>query len=339
MSTDLTIDAAIEGSLSRKETLIDETDRMGFDSIWTHEASHDPFLPLPSVASQSTDLQLGTYIATAFTRSPMVLAYLGWDLAEYSDGRFILGLGTQVQSHNERRFSVDWTAPTPRLAEVIESIRHIWSVWQGERDELDYQGDHYSFSLMTDFFDPGPIDHPDIPIYVAGVGEANTKLAGQLADGICLHDFNTPSYTEEVILPRIEAGADAGDRSIDDVEVVAIPFTITGATDDELEANRKRIRQQIAFYASTPSYHDVLAHHGWEDVGNELHDLSREGRWDEMPELITDEILYTFAVEGRPEEIAAEIEAQYSALADRVIFSMNYEGQDYWKRIVNDFEE
>jgi len=251
----------------------------------------------------------------------MVLAYMAWDLARYSDGRFVLGMGTQVKGHNERRFSVDWISPGPRLREVVESLRHIWDIFQGEADELNYQGEHYSFSLMTDFFDPGPIDDPDVPIYIGGVNEYNVKLAGELCDGLDLHPFNTPSYTEEVIRPRVEEGAARTDRSIEDVELSASPMVIVGDSEEERERQREEVRQDIAFHGSTRTYHDILEHHGWKSVGEELHELSKESRWEEMSDLVTDEMLETFSVEITGDDLGTfhdDVAAEYGGIVDRV---------------------
>ncbi|MDY6779480.1 MAG: LLM class flavin-dependent oxidoreductase, partial [Halobacteria archaeon] len=219
-------------------------EEMGFDCVWNPELSYDSFLPLVLAAEHTEEIQVGTRISTAFTRSPMVLAYIGWDLARYSEGRFVMSLGTQVKAHNQRRFSVDWKEPTQKLREVVESVRHIWSYFQGEEDEFSYDGDHYSFSLMTTVFNPGPIDDPDIPIYTAAVNEKNTKLAGEISDGICLHSFNTPRYTEERIKPWLEEGAERAGRSVDDVTISASPFVITGETEEEMEARREMVRMR-----------------------------------------------------------------------------------------------
>lgn len=178
----------------------------------------------------------------------MALAYTAWDLARFSDGRFVLGLGTQVKGHNERRFSVDWDAPGPRLREVLESLRHIFDVFQGET-RLDYEGEHYAFSLMTETFDPGPIDH-EVPIYIAGVNEYNIRLAGELCDGLAMHPFNTPAYTEDVIAPTVKEGADRSDRSREEVALSASPFVITGEKSEECKRSRAEVRQRIAFYGS-----------------------------------------------------------------------------------------
>jgi probable F420-dependent oxidoreductase len=337
--TDLKIDANVHGLPHRVADLASAADGMGFDGFWSHETAHDAFLPIPIAAEHSTDLEVGTRIATAFTRSPMVLAQQAWDLQAYSDGRFVLGLGTQVKAHNERRFSVDfeWESPGPRMRELIRALRHVWDVFQGRAEELDFDGEFFQLSLMSDTWNPGPIDHPDIPIYIAAVNEYNIRLAGELADGICLHAFNTPAYTREVIEPLLEEGADRADRSLEAVTVSASPFVVTGRDEAEMDERRRTVRERVAFYASTPSYKDVMAHHGWVETGRELHSLSREGRWDEMTDLVTDEMLAEFAVEAPLEELPAAIEAEYGDVADRVLLSIDFDGEPYWETIVDGF--
>ncbi|WP_226005113.1 TIGR03617 family F420-dependent LLM class oxidoreductase [Natrinema salinisoli] len=321
--SDLRIDAMVPGLSGDAGGAAARAEELGFDGVWTPETDNDAFLPHPLIADRTDEIRQGTRIALAFTRSPMALAYTAWDLARHTDGRFVLGLGTQVKGHNERRFSVDWESPGPRLREVVESLRHIFDVFQGGA-ELDYEGDHYSFSLMTETFDPGPIDHPDVPIYIAGVNEYNIRLAGELCDGLAMHPFNTPGYTDEVIAPTVAEGADRGDRSLEDVALSASPFVVTGETDEERERSRDEVRRRIAFYGSTRTYHDVLEHHGWRDVGEELHDLSREQRWDDMADLITDEMLSTFAIEAPPEELLAAARDTYGGIADRVVLPLDH---------------
>lgn len=315
---ELKLDTILSGLSDETIETAVAAEQAGLDCVWTRETAHDAFLSHPVIAERTAEISHGTRIALSFTRSPMVLAYMGWDLARYSNGRFILGLGTQVKGHNERRFSIKWTSPGPRLREVVESIRHIWDVFQGETDRLDYEGEHYSFSLMTDFFDPGPIEHPDIPIYIAGVNEYNIRLAGEVADGLDLHPFNTPGYTKDVIVPRVTEGADRGDRSVDDVQLSASPFLVYGVTEEEREKRLDEARKDVAFHGSTRTYHDVLEHHGWKDVGMELHELSKKGRWDEMTDLVTDEMLAAFTVEVPEDDIDGVREAVIDAYGDSI---------------------
>lgn len=337
MGSDIKIDTQVYGisdDIPEKAPLAEE---LGFDAIWCPEMDFDSFIAQPLVAEYTEAVELGPQIATAFTRSPMVLAYMAWDLQRYSGGRFHLGLGTQVRAHNERRFSVDfeWDSPGPRFREVVESVRHIWDIFQGRTDDLDFRGDYYQFSLMTDFFNPGPIDNPDIPITMAAVNEYNVQLAGEIADGLSMHGFNTPRYTDEVIRPLIENGADRGGRSLDDIEIRANPFVITGKSEAEMERQRVNVKEQIAFYGSTPAYHDVLEIHGWKSVGEELHELSKDGRWEDMTNLVTDEVVDAFSVEAPVDALADDIKNKYGGVADRVM--VDFGGDEYWGEVISDF--
>ncbi|MFB6282428.1 MAG: TIGR03617 family F420-dependent LLM class oxidoreductase [Halobacteria archaeon] len=333
------LDASLNGLNADPGERASTAEEMGFDGVWNPELSYDSFLPLTLAAEHTDDIEVGTRITTAFTQSPMVLAYTGWDLARYSEGRFVLSLGTQVKAHNERRFSVDWSEPTQRLREVVESIRHIWRYWQGDEDEFLYEGDHYSFSLMSTVFNPGAIENPDIPIYTAGVNEGNVKLAGEISDGICLHSFNSPKYTEEKIKPWLEEGAEEAGRDVDEVTISASPFVITGKTDKEMKARREMVRMRIAFYGSTPSYKPVMQTHGWEDVGRELWELSKDQAWSQMMGLVTEEMIDTFAIQAPLDEIADEVKSEYAGVADRVMFDMDegFEGQDFWQDVVDEW--
>ena len=337
--SDLDIDTMVYGlsdDIGQTAALAEE---LGFDCVWNPEMDFDSLLPLPLVAEHTEDIEFGTKIATAFTRSPMVLAQQAWDLQAYSDGRFILGLGTQVRAHNDRRFSVDfeWESPGPRLREVIESLQHIWEAFQENRESLDYEGEFYDFSLLTDTFNPGPIDDPDIPIYTAAVNEYNIRMAGEICDGIALHSFNTPSYTREVVAPKLQQGADRAGRSVDEVSVSASPFVVTGRDEEERERQRQEVRQRVAFYASTPTYKDVMAHHGWVDTGRELHELSKEGKWQEMAGLVTDEMMDAFAVEAHPDELADALVETYGDLADRVSLALDLEDPELAEQVLDGF--
>jgi len=323
--TDLRIDAnAPEVSSETVETAT-AAEEHGFDAVWTSETAHDPFLPHPLIAEHTEEVGMGTAIATAFTRSPMVLAYMAWDLQRYSDGRFMLGVGTQVKGHNERRFSVDfeWERPGPRLREEVRALQHIFEVFQGEAD-LDFDGDFYSFSLMTDTFRPDPLPSGPPDVYVAGVNEYNIRTAGAVADGLCMHPFNTPTYTDEVIAPLVESAAAEADRSLEDVSLLASPFVITGETDEEWAQRRAEVTERIAFYGSTRTYHDVFEIHGFDDVGMELHERSKEGEWEEMAELIDEDILEAFAVRAEPDELLDAVTEAYGGVADRVTMPLEY---------------
>jgi probable F420-dependent oxidoreductase len=336
--SDLKIDVGIQGFSDETGELAAKAESFGFDGIFTPEVDIDPFLPLALVAEHTEDIELGTRIATSFTRSPMVLAYMAWTLQRYSQGRMILGLGTQVKGHNERRFSVDfeWERPGPRLREEVLALRHIFDVFQGEADDLDFDGEFFQFSLMTDEFNPGPIEEGPPDIWTAGVNEYMLKMAGEVADGLCMHGFNTPKYTEEVIAPHVAEGADIGDRDPDAVTLSASPFLVTGETEEERQAMLQEAKQRIAFYGSTRTYHDVLELHGWKDIGMELHELSKDDEWAEMTELVTDEMVDAFAIRAPPEDLADELLDSYGGVADRV--QLQFDGSDYWADVLEDLQ-
>ncbi|NDJ61458.1 MAG: TIGR03617 family F420-dependent LLM class oxidoreductase [Chloroflexi bacterium] len=289
----------------------------GFGGLWTSETAHNPFLPLTHAAAATERLLLGTAIAVAFPRSPMITAQIAWDLAAQSGGRFVLGLGTQVKPHIQRRFSTPWTPPAPRLREYVESLRAIWANFQTNKP-LRYMGEHYQFTLMSPFFSPGPIEHPDIPIYIAGVNKILCRLAGEMCAGFHVHPFHTLGYLRELIIPNIEHGATKAGRTRADCALSCAIFVVTGRNDAEIAENTGFVRAQIAFYASTPSYKPVMDMHGWGDLYERLNGLSREGRWAEMGELISDDLLHAFAVVAPHDELAQAVKARYTGLLDRV---------------------
>jgi len=294
-----------------------EMEGMGFDGLWTVEAQHDPFLPLAAAAPATKTATLGTAIAVAFPRSPMLLAHTAWDLAAYSGGRFILGLGTQVKGHNERRFSVKWESPGKKLREVILSIRAIWDCWHNGTP-LDFRGEFFQFTLMTPFFSPGPIEHPKVPIFIAGVNPYVTRLAGELGDGFHIHPFHSPRFIRERILPEIEAGAAKAGRARSALELSTQEFIGVGESRAEIAAEREKIRQQISFYASTKAYRPVLDVHGWGDLAPSLGRLAAQGEWDKMAREVTDEMVDAYSVAGGPDEIAPKLRERYDGLLDRV---------------------
>jgi probable F420-dependent oxidoreductase len=289
----------------------------GFDTLSTSETTHNPFLPLALAAEHTERIALGTAIAIAFPRSPMVMAQLAWDLAAQSKGRFQLGLGTQVKAHITRRFSTEWSAPVPRLRDYIESMRAIWANWQYNKP-LRYAGEHYKFTLMTPFFSPGAIEHPDIPVYIAGVNEGLCQLAGEICQGFHVHPFHTARYLKELVIPNIEAGAQRTGRSRADVTLACSIFVVTGENAEQMRASTEATKSQIAFYASTPSYKTVLDINGWGDLADGLNAMSREGRWQEMGTLISDEMLADVAIVAPVDEVAHALKERYEGLLDRV---------------------
>ncbi|HRF47959.1 MAG TPA: TIGR03617 family F420-dependent LLM class oxidoreductase [Anaerolineales bacterium] len=316
--------------LTQMPSLAQAAEQVGFAAAWTSETQHDPFLPLALAAEHTRRLQLGTAVAIAFARSPLSLAQLAWDLAAQSDGRFILGLGTQVRAHIERRFGMPWPdSPVAQLREQVLAIRAIWHAWQtGQR--LNFRGERYKLTLMTPFFNPGPIAQPQIPIYLSGVNTGLAQLAGEVADGFHAHPFHTPAYLRDVIRPAlVEGRAGSGPAPV----LSATVFAITA------EAERATVREQIAFYASTPSYRAVLAHHGWAEIGEQLSALAARGRWAEMPALIDDTLLAAFAVEAPLVALGPLLRARYAGLADRLTLYKPYQpGVDDvgWNRIIAD---
>ena len=291
---------------------------IGYDGIFTADTAHDPFLPVVAAAPVASGLDLGTAIAVAFARSPMVVAQTAWDLASLTHGRFLLGLGTQIKAHVVRRFSMPWASPVARLDEFVRALRAIWDTWQNG-EPLRFRGEFYSFSLMTPFFNPGPIAHPDIPIYIAGVGPYMARLAGERCDGYHVHPFHTVRYLREVTLPSMNDGARAVGRSLDLIELASTVFVVTGRDSDEISAMRRRVRQQIAFYASTPAYRKVLEVHGW-DFGARLTAMSKRGEWAEMADVIPDEVLAEVAVEAPIDQLGAAVRSRYEGLLHRVGF-------------------
>lgn len=314
---------------------------LGFDGLWTAETQHDAFLPLVLAAEHTRRLDLGTAIAVAFARSPAELAYTAWDLQTLSHGRFILGLGTQVKAHIERRFGMTWDSPTARLREMILAMRALWNCWQtGAR--LNFRGEYYKLTLMSPFFNPGPIDHPQIPIYIAGVNKGLCQLAGELCEGFHVHPFHTVKYLQEVTLPNIGIGLARSGRQRDDISLSSSIFVITGPDAEAIAASRLAVRSQIAFYASTPSYHSVMEVHGWLDTAEKLGMLAARQQWQEMAALITDDMLEVFAVSGAPDELAARIQQRYAGLLDRINYYVPFvPGQQdaHWRRVAEAFHQ
>lgn len=309
----------------------------GFDGLWTAEAQHNPYLPLTLAASSTQRINLGTQIALAFPRSPMVTAQLAWDLAAQSEGRFLLGLGTQIKIHIIKRFSSLWIdKPVTQLREYVESIHAIWRAFQ-EGSSLRYRGDTYSFGFLPPFFSPGAITHPNIPIYIAGVGAPLCTLAGELADGFHVHPFHTTKYLREVIHPAIAAGAHAKNRDINAIQTSCAIFVVTGTTPDEIAQNTIDIKTQIGFYASTPSYHRVLELHGWKDFGDRMNAMSKQNLWQEMWKEVPDEILHEIAVVAPPEELPYRVQERYAGLLDRVGYYFPFKPEDAGRKVVWDY--
>jgi probable F420-dependent oxidoreductase len=328
------VDGGIGFDLSRIATEAKERESEGYSGIWTAETSHDPFLPLALAAEHTENVELGTSIAVAFARNPMLLANLANDLQAFSKGRFILGLGSQIKPHITKRFSMPWSHPAARMREMILAIRAIWDTWNNGT-KLDFRGDFYTHTLMTPFFNPGPNEYGTAKIFLAGVGELMTEVAGEVCDGFLCHGFTTEKYLREVTLPALERGRAKAGKTMEGFEIVGPSFVVTGTNENELDAAAKGTRQQIAFYGSTPAYRPVLETHGWGELQDELNALSKQGKWVEMGDLINDEILTTFAVMGEPEQIAPELHKRYGDVIDRISFYAPYKSDPQrWRNVL-----
>ncbi|MFN3974696.1 MAG: TIGR03617 family F420-dependent LLM class oxidoreductase [Dehalococcoidia bacterium] len=294
---------------------------LGYNGVTLSELTTDPFLASTLAAEHTQQAKVATSIAVAFPRSPMITAYEAWNLQAFSNGRFELGLGTQVKGHNERRFSVPWSAPGPRIREYVQALRAIWDCWQNGTP-LNFQGQHYTFTLMTPEFNPGPISSPPPPILLASVNPYMARLAAEVADGVLLHGFMTWKYIAEVALPAVEAGAKRAGKTLKDVAISGGGFIVTGANEGEVLQNLEVTRRRIAFYASTRTYKAVMDLHGWGDVTIRLHELTLQGRWKELPSLITDQMIDAFCVIGTYESIVPRLKEKYAGWATCITFPM-----------------
>ncbi len=325
-----------------------EQEEAGYSGLWTAETSRDPFLPLLIAAEHTSTIEIGTSIAVAFARNPMTLANTANDLQELSGGRFILGLGSQIKPHITKRFSMEWSKPAARMREMILAMHAIWDTWN-DGTKLDFRGEFYTHTLMTPFFDPGPNPHGKPKVFLAGVGELMTQVAGEVADGFICHGFTTEKYLREVTIPALDKGrAKAGRPSLadspidgpDSFQIVGPSFVVTGNDESELTKAEQGTRQQIAFYGSTPAYRGVLDIHGWGGLQEELNAMSKQGQWVEMADKIDDEILNTFAVVGEPEAIAPELKARYGDVIQRISFYAPYaSNRDRWSKVLADIKD
>jgi probable F420-dependent oxidoreductase len=330
------VDGGIGFDLSKAGAEAKEREDAGYSGVWTAETSHDPFLPLLFAAEHTEHVELGTSIAVAFARNPMLLANTGYDLQAFSKGRFILGLGSQIKPHITKRFSMPWSHPAARMREMILAVRAIWDCWNNGT-KLDFRGDFYTHTLMTPFFNPGPNPYGTPKIFLAGVGELMTEVAGEVADGFLCHGFTTEKYLREVTIPALERGRAKAGKTLEDFEIVGPGFVVTGTTDTELADASKGTKQQIAFYGSTPAYKPVLDLHGWGGLQDELNALSKQGKWEEMGQLIDDEILTTFAVVGEPESIGRELHTRYGDCIQRISFYAPYRTDpERWRKVLAD---
>ena len=310
-------------------------ERAGYAGGFSFEGRHDPFFPLAVAAQQTERLELMPAIAVAFSRNPMILANIAYDLQLLSKGRFVLGLGTQIRPHIERRFSMEWSKPAARMREMVLAIRAIWDRWQnGTR--LDFRGEFYHHTLMTPVFDPGPNPHGVPRIFCAGVGPRMTEVVGEVADGFFVHPFHTPESVRQVTLPALERGLAKAGRERSSFEISCQMILVTGRDDEQLEAARNGARAQISFYGSTPAYRPVLECHGLGDLQAELNRLSKQGKWLEMAGLIDDDVLEKIAVVAPRNEVAAKLRERCGGWADRVSLLAHFAGPDLMEDVVED---
>ena len=329
MKFDVTI---LADDLNDAGPLAKAVEDFGFDGLWVAETAHNPFLPLSHAALCTERITLGTAIAVAFPRSPMIMAQTAWDLAALAPGRFVLGLGTQIKPHITKRFSARWGHPVKQLREYIGSLRAIWRSFQTGED-LNYDGDYYRLSDLAREYSPAPLSDARIPIYIAGVNTGLARLAGELCDGFHVHSFHTPRYLREALLPAFEAGRMRSGFS-EALSLSCAVFVVTGTDAAAIDASKQMTKSQIAFYASTPSYKKVLDLHGWAELVPRLNTLLRRNRWHEMHKLISDDMLEEFALVAPPDELPYKLRERYAGLLDRAGFYFPFEPDDSTKRVV-----
>ena len=318
------VDGGLGSDLAGAAQAAKKAEAQGYDGVWTAETGHDPFLPLLIGAEHTERLELGTGIAVAFARNPMTTAMTAYDLQAFSRGRLLLGLGSQIKAHIEKRFSMPWSHPAPRMREFILAMRAIWACWQ-DGAPLQFEGEFYTHKLMTPFFNPGPHEYGVPKVFLAAVGELMTEVCGEVADGMLAHGFTTERYLREVTVPALERGLARAGRARQDFEISCPVFIVTGSDDEQMAKAEEGTRRQIAFYGSTPAYRGVLELHGWGDLQPELNSLSKQGKWVEMGTLIDDEVLNAFAVVAAPAEVPKEIIARFGDVIDRLSFYMPYQ--------------
>lgn len=315
------VDGGLAGRLDGVVDAVTALERQGYSAAWTAEVNHDPFLPLTLAAEHTSRMELGTGIAVAFARNPMTVASMAWDLQAYSQGRFLLGLGTQIRPHIEKRFSMPWSKPASRMREFIAALRAIWSCWQ-DGTKLQFEGEFYTHKIMSPMFVPENHTHGVPRIFLAAVGEAMTELCGEAADGMHCHGFTTVRYLRDVTTPGLMRGIERAGRSRNEVELSCPVFVVTGTNEEELAANAAGIRHQLAFYGSTPAYRPVLELHGWGELQTELRELSLRGDWDAMGRLIDNDVLDAFAVVAPLDTLAEKVVERYAGVVDRIMLPL-----------------
>jgi probable F420-dependent oxidoreductase len=329
----------VDGGLSFRSddvgTEARELELAGYDGAWSAETGHDPLLIVAGAATATTTLELGTGIVVAFARSPMITATMANDVQLLSRGRLLLGLGSQIKPHIEKRYSMPWSHPAPRMREYVLAMRAIWACWN-EGVALNFRGEFYKHTLMSPFFNPGPNPYGAPKVYLAAVGELMTEVAGEVADGLLVHPFTTERYIREVTLPALERGLTKSGREARDFPISFSGLIATGDTGQEIADATRRVRGQIAFYGSTPAYRGVLELHGWGDLQSELNTLSKTGEWDKMGELIDDDVLNAFSIVARPKDVGAVVRSRLNDVVSRFSIYAPYALSDHARREVVD---
>jgi probable F420-dependent oxidoreductase len=326
-------------SFDAPEEEVRRLEAKGYAGAFTYEGPHDPFFPLLLAARASKTIDLYTAVAIGFARNPMILANIGWDLQALSKGRFLLGLGTQIKPHIEKRFGMPWSKPATRMREMVLAIKEIWRCWEAN-ERLDFRGEIYQHTLMTPMFNPGPAEYGLPPIFLAGVGPRMTEVCGEVADGFFVHPFSTAKSFEELTLASLDRGLEKAGRDASKLEISLQIMICTGANDEEIEASRASTKQQIAFYGSTPAYRPVLDCHGWGDLQPELNAMTKQGKWGEMNELISDELLDAIAVCAPIGDVAKAVRERCQGRADRVSLVAHWtKDPDLWDDVIRDLSK
>lgn len=332
------VDGGVGGDLASVPDDARQAEAAGYDGVWAAETNQDPFLTLLLAAEHTERIELGTGIAVAFARNPMTLAQSAHDLQRFSQGRFLLGLGSQIKPHITRRFSMEWSRPAARMREMILALRAIWATWD-DGVPLDFRGEFYSHTLMTPFFTPPPSEHGSPAVYLAAVGPKMTQVAGEVADGLLAHGFTTADYLRDVTLPALAEGTASAGRTRSEVTISLPAFVVTGVDEEATAKAATAVRGQIAFYGSTPAYQGVLAHHGWGDLHTELNRLSKQKEWAAMGELIDDDVLDAFAVVAEPDAVAAGLLDRFGADVDRLSYYAPYAAPpEVWAQITTQLQ-
>lgn len=332
------VDGGVGSDWTRAGEGARKAEQAGYAGVWTAETNHDPFFQCLLAAQTTTKVQIGTNIAVAFARNPMTTAVQANDLQVLSQGRFVLGLGSQIKPHIEKRFSMPWSHPAPRMREFVMAMRTIWDCWHNGT-KLAFRGDYYTHTLMSPFFDPGLNPFGTPKIFLAGVGELMTEVAGETCDGFLAHGFTTERYLKEKTLPALERGKARAETPCENFQISLPAFVVTGRDDADFAKAKTAVKAQIAFYGSTPAYRSVLELHGWGDLQDELNGLSKQGKWVEMGECLDDEVLEAFAVVGEPEQIASGILKRFAGVVDRVTFYAPFEAAPgTWEPIVQELQ-